>query len=92
MNTNYAEILATNLKSFLGKDSLKVVCSCIECMVMVPITIDDLAQKLQAEGVEYDDYKAYGKWSHDYIQASRELRSFKSISHSDYDTEPKERY
>lgn len=70
MNTNYAETLATNLKSFLGKDSLKVVCSCIDCKAMLPITIDELAQKLQADGVEYDDHKAYGKWCHKYIQAN----------------------
>ena len=70
MNTNYAETLATNLKSFLGKDTFKVVCPCIKCMVVLPITIDELAQKLQADGVEYDDYKAYGKWCHKYIQAN----------------------
>jgi hypothetical protein len=70
MNTNYAETLATNLKSFLGKDTFKVVCSCSDCNVMLPIKIDDLAQKLQADGVEYDDYKAYGKWCHKYIQAN----------------------
>ena len=70
MNTNYAETLATNLKSFLNKDTIKVVCSCVKCKAMLPIKIDDLAQLLEADGVEYDNYKSYGKWCHKYIQAN----------------------
>jgi hypothetical protein len=70
MNTNYAETLSTNLKSWLGKDVIKVVHSCVDCKVMLPIKIDDLAQLLQADGVDYDNYKSYGKWCHKYIQAN----------------------
>ena len=70
MNTNYAETLATNLKSFLNKDTIKVVCSCTKCNKMLPIKIDDLAQLLQTDGVEYDNTKSYGKWCHKYIQAN----------------------
>jgi hypothetical protein len=67
MNT-YAETLATNLKSFLNKDTIKVVCFCGKCNAMLPIKIDDLAQLLEADGVDYDNYKSYGKWCHKYIQ------------------------
>jgi hypothetical protein len=70
VNTVYAETLATNLKAFLKKDTIKVVCSCLKCNKMIPISIDELAQLLEADGVSYDDLKAYGKWSHKYIQAN----------------------
>ena len=92
MRADYAETLSANLKSWLGKDSIRVVCPCTNCTVMLPITIDDLAQKLQADGVEYDNHDAFGKWCHKYIQDEREAKSLRSISHPDYDTEPKERY
>jgi hypothetical protein len=71
MNTNYAETLSTNLKSWLGKDVIKVVHSCVDCKVMLPIKIDDLARILEADGFEYDNSKAYGKWSHKYIQSNK---------------------
>jgi hypothetical protein len=66
--TTYAETLATNLKSFLNKDTIKVVCSCVKCNAMLPIKIDDLAQLLEADGVDYDNSKSYSKWCHKYIQ------------------------
>jgi hypothetical protein len=62
--------LAQDLKDFLKKDEIKIVCPCIKCIVMIPMNIDEYTEKLEAAGVDYNNWKQLRKWSHNFIQTS----------------------
>lgn len=61
--------LAEDLKDFLKKDEIKIVCSCAKCATAISMKIDEYASKLEAAGVDYNDWKQLKKWSHNFIQA-----------------------